>query len=157
MGCYRYRPSAVLGASEDWLYLGSGFQVVIHRLSGSCPASFCLLSRNCRIFCRDAASRRVDVFMLRKPVKYVAQQPAIHLSCAYLMGRSPSYTDKTQGLFACLQDLALKKFLIRLSSTVWSRHMALLLSGPPKEACGPVTVTVSNKKITTAQYLNPSY
>jgi hypothetical protein len=124
----------------------SRFQVVIHRLSGSWLASFCLPSRNSRIFCRDASRR--DVFMPRKPVKYIAQQPAIHLSCAYLMSCSPSCTGKTHGLFARLQeDLALQKFLIRLSSTVFGRHMALLLSGPPKEVCRRVTVAVSNKKI----------
>jgi hypothetical protein len=67
--------------------------------------------------------------MPRKPVKYIIAQPAIHLSCAYLMSRSPSCTGKTHELFARLQeDLALQKFLIRLSTTVFGRHMALLLS-----------------------------
>jgi hypothetical protein len=59
---------------------------------------------------------------------YIAQQPAIHLSCASLMSRSPSYAGKTHELFARLQDLALQKSLIRLSTTVFGRHMALLLS-----------------------------
>ena len=86
--------------------------------------------------------------MPRKPVKYIAQQLAIHLSCASLMSRSPSYTGKTHELFARLQDLALQKFLIRLSTTVFGRHMALLLSDclGLLEVCRRVTVAVSNKK-----------
>ena len=47
-----------------------------------------------------------------------------HLSCASLMSCSPSCTGKTHELFARLEDLALQKFLIRLSSTVWSAYGA---------------------------------
>jgi hypothetical protein len=68
--------------------------------------------------------------MPRKPVKSIAQ-PAIHLSCASLMSCSPSCTGKTHELFMRLQDLALQKFLMRLSTTVFGRHMALLLFGTP--------------------------
>lgn len=63
---------------------------------------------------------------------------------------------KTHELFARSQDLALQKFLIRPSSTVFGRHTALLLSGPPMGFCSRVNVAVSNKKRAVCYYISLS-